>query len=172
MASKRPAIPRSVERAVLAESGHRCAIPTCRQTPVEIHHIVTWAKVKEHAQENLIALCPTDRSRAQKKQIDRQSMLTYKRNLGLLTSRYGDLERRLLDLFAQHPGERRAQLDRGMDFEFMYLLQDGLLREIPTEGASIDIGGVRHGPTVYALTDKGVDLVRRWREGRPIEDQP
>jgi DNA-binding PadR family transcriptional regulator len=59
-----------------------------------------------------------------------------------------------------------------MDFEFMYLLQDGLLREIPTEGASIDIGGVRHGPTVYALTDKGVDLVRRWREGRPIEDQP
>jgi len=58
MADERPAIPRELERAVLLEAGHRCAIPTCRQTPVEIVHIDPWAKVREHKFENLIALWP------------------------------------------------------------------------------------------------------------------
>jgi len=44
-------------RAVLVEAGHRCAIPTCRQHPVDVDHIDDWATVKEHRFENLIALC-------------------------------------------------------------------------------------------------------------------
>ena len=46
------------KREDLVEADHRCAIPTCRQTPVEIHHIVPLARVHEHTFDNLIALCP------------------------------------------------------------------------------------------------------------------
>ena len=49
---------RDFKREDLVEADHRCAIPTCRQTPVEIHHIVPLARVHEHTFDNLIALCP------------------------------------------------------------------------------------------------------------------
>jgi hypothetical protein len=59
MSSDRPAVPRAIERQVLIEAGHRCAIPSRRQIPVEIARIVPWADVRKHEFENLIALCPT-----------------------------------------------------------------------------------------------------------------
>ena len=75
----RPPIPAELERMVLIESGHSCAIPSCKQTPVEICHIEPWSKVKEHKFENLIALCPTHHSRYDNtKEIDRKSMQKYK----------------------------------------------------------------------------------------------
>ena len=55
---QRPPIPADLKRRVLVEAGHRCAIPTCRQIPVEVAHIVPWSENKEHEFENLIALCP------------------------------------------------------------------------------------------------------------------
>jgi predicted restriction endonuclease len=70
----RPAIPRPLERDVLMEAGHRCAIPTCHQWPVEIAHIIPWDQVKEHSFDNLIALCPTCHSRFDKGEIDRRAM--------------------------------------------------------------------------------------------------
>ncbi len=75
MPSERPAVPAAMKRAVLIEAGHRCAIPTCRQTPVEIAHIEPWSTVKSHAVENLIALCPTCHTRYDNGDIDRISML-------------------------------------------------------------------------------------------------
>ena len=63
------------------EAGHRCAIPTCRAYPVEVAHIVPWAKVREHSYENLIALCPTCHTRYDAKDIDRESMRQYKQQL-------------------------------------------------------------------------------------------
>ena len=78
----RPPIPKDLERKVLLESGHRCAIPTCKQTPVVICHIEPWAKVKVHQFENLIALCPTCHSRFDNtKAIDKKSMKAYKAGL-------------------------------------------------------------------------------------------
>ncbi len=78
----RPAIPRQLERDVLVEAGHRCAIPTCKQTPVEIAHINPWETVREHTFDNLIALCPNCHDRYDKKgEIDRKAMLQYKANL-------------------------------------------------------------------------------------------
>ena len=59
MPEGRPALSAELKRAVLVEAGHRCAVPTCRQHPVDIEHIDDWAQVKEHKFENLIALCPT-----------------------------------------------------------------------------------------------------------------
>lgn len=167
MAGTRPPIARPLEREVLVEAGHRCAIPTCRATTTEIAHIVPWANVQQHTFENLIVLCPNCHTRYDKGEIDRQSMLMYKRNLGLINSRYGEAERRLLDLFARNTGARAAQFDRAMDFEFMYLLQDGLIVKVAQQGG-VFISGVRQGPEQYVLTDAGVQFVDHLREGSAV----
>lgn len=102
MSAGRPGIPRPLARAVRVEAGHRCAIPTCRATSgLQIHHIEDWAKVREHAFENLILLCANCHSRITSGEIDRQSVVAYKANLSILASRYGDLERRILDRFVK-----------------------------------------------------------------------
>lgn len=90
MPDGRPAIPRPLERRVLVEAGHRCAIPTCRAHPVEIAHIVPWARVRAHNYENLIALCPTCHTRYDAKEIDRESMRQYKQQLRSLSQVYGN----------------------------------------------------------------------------------
>jgi hypothetical protein len=77
----RPAIPVEIQRAVLVECGHRCAIPRCNQTELDFHHIVPWVECKKHEYSNLIALCPTCHRRAHNKDIDRKSLMIYKENL-------------------------------------------------------------------------------------------
>lgn len=77
----RPAISAEIRRAVLVESGHRCAIPQCRHPDVDLHHIVPWETCKKHEYENLIALCPNCHRRAHKGEIDRVSLRTYKAKL-------------------------------------------------------------------------------------------
>ncbi|MFF2144447.1 HNH endonuclease [Kitasatospora sp. NPDC058190] len=86
MGAKRPKVPSDLRRRVLIEAGHRCAIPTCRSTPVEIAHIVPWAKVRTHEFKNLIALCPTCHARFDDPRgaIDRTAMRQYKANLNPL----------------------------------------------------------------------------------------
>ncbi|MBI5175419.1 MAG: DUF3298 domain-containing protein [Candidatus Melainabacteria bacterium] len=81
MSQNRPPIPKAIQRAVLIEAGHRCAIHTCRYTNVEIHHICPWEQCQEHRFENLIALCPNCHDRADKGEIDRKSLLFYKARL-------------------------------------------------------------------------------------------
>jgi len=77
----RPAIPADLRRRVLLEAGHRCAIHTCRHVDVDVHHIVPWAREREHRFENLIALCPNCHRRADAGDIDRQSLRLYKARL-------------------------------------------------------------------------------------------
>ena len=77
----RPAIPAEIRRAVLVEAGHRCAIPRCGNTDVDIHHIISWETCKQHEYSNLIALCPVCHRRAHKGEIDRKSLQLYKQNL-------------------------------------------------------------------------------------------
>lgn len=77
----RPAISAELKRAVQLESGHRCAIPTCRHPDIEIHHIVPWETCKKHEYQNLIALCPNCHTRVHNGKIDRKSLLAYKSNL-------------------------------------------------------------------------------------------
>jgi 5-methylcytosine-specific restriction endonuclease McrA len=103
MTNDRPAVPRELEREVLMEAGHRCAIPTCKQTPVEIAHIEPYRDVASHAFDNLVALCPTCHTRYDKGEIDRKSMKLYKTKLSIINSRYCDLEKRVLLYFANHP---------------------------------------------------------------------
>lgn len=126
----RPPIPRQLEREVLLEAGHRCAMPTCHQTPVEIAHIVPWEKVQEHTFDNLIALCPTCHARYDRGEIDRKSMLQYKANLSILSGRYCDLEQRVLRVFSQNPGVTRIWLPGGLYMLLMNLLDDGMILKL------------------------------------------
>jgi hypothetical protein len=60
---ERPTIPAEIARAILVESGHRCAVcgASC---PLERAHIIPWHKSKEHRAEDLICLCASCHERA------------------------------------------------------------------------------------------------------------
>lgn len=161
-----------LKREVLVEAGHRCAIPTCRNTPPVIAHITPWAKVKKHTPDNLIALCPTCHARFDAGQIDRLSMLQYKANLGLVSSRYGDTERRILDYFSLHPDKDEVEVAGGMHVLLMYLIQDGLIEY----GETFRSRGTADGlfdfdiPTLqlYRLTESGRVFVTRWTTAKTL----
>ena len=156
----RPAIPSDIKRQVLVEAGHRCAIPTCRQTPVELAHIIPWAKCKEHTFGNLIALCPTCHTRFDRDEIDRKAMQIYKHNLGLLTSRYGELEQRILKVFAEQPNAGSIWLPGGLDILLMYLLKDGLLIDTG-QTSGVTIAGMP-SQRLYAITQSGRTFIQQW----------
>jgi len=82
----RIAIPSELKRKLLLESGHRCAIPTCKHPEVEFHHIIPWEKCQEHTFDNMIVLCPNCHARADRGKIDRKSLLLYKANLQSILS--------------------------------------------------------------------------------------
>ncbi|MFI9848391.1 HNH endonuclease [Nonomuraea sp. NPDC051941] len=110
MTAGRPAIPSELRRRVLIEAGHRCAIPTCRATPVEIAHIIPWSKVKKHEFKNLIALCPTCHARYDDPHnpLDRKAVRQYKVNLNpLLSSTFGAAAD-CISLIAAYQGFRTA----------------------------------------------------------------
>jgi len=168
MKDTRPSIPMSLQREVLVEAGHRCAISTCRHPTTEIAHIVPWTEVNEHKFENLIALCPNchglyDRD----KKIDRKSMLLYKANLGLVYCRYGEFERRILGIFCDLPKANAILLPGWHDIHVYYLLKDGFL--LKTErNSGVIIGGVPSWEE-YQLTSSGRAFVENWKEGRFID---
>ena len=163
----RKAIPRPLARAVLVEAGHRCAIPTCHQTPVEIAHIVPWEEVKVHEFDNLIALCPNCHTRYDRHEIDRKAIQQYKANLSLLNSRYSDLELRLLRLFAKQPQANIVKLPGGNLVFVMYLIEDGyLVHRGSSEGHRED-----EFPNYdeYHLTERGREFVQMWFSGKKLE---
>jgi hypothetical protein len=171
MPEGRPAIPAELRRRVLVEAGHRCAIPTCRRHPVDIEHIDDWATVREHRFENLIALCPTCHRRKGNgpDQIDKKSLRQYKTNLGLLNHRYGDTERRLIEVFGnllakgKIPENRTIRMGIGSDLLLWYLMQDGYLetyrfREDET-----------HPYELFRFTPSGIAFLRRWMAAQPLD---
>ncbi|MFF0752006.1 HNH endonuclease [Streptomyces sp. NPDC004267] len=192
MAEGRPDIPTELKRSVLVEAGHRCAIPTCRQTPVELAHITPWTKAREHTFPNLIALCPTCHTRFDRKEIDRKSMLQYKENLGILNSRYTDVERQVLKVYAKMwaPTERahsdngslleifrEAMGENGSTFGFgdisvsngMWWLLSNLIDDeiVVITPYYPEVEGAPAGGVV-ALTGKGLALIRRIVAAEPL----
>lgn len=168
MPQGRPDIPRPLERAVKVEAGHRCAIPTCRTIPVQIAHIVPYQQVREHKFENLIALCPTCHARQERGDIDRQSMIQYKANLTILAGRYGDIERRVLRVFAGDPTATYMDQPGALQILFYYLLEDGLLKYGGMAPWATQIQGVNTHDR-YFLTAKGRDFIGRWMAAQPLE---
>jgi hypothetical protein len=176
MPQGRKAVPAEVKRAVLVEAGHRCAIPTCRASTTEIAHIKPWSKVREHKFDNLIALCPTCHTRFDKGEIDRKSMLQYKANLGVINGRYGEIERRVLTLFAENPDINSVPMPAASDIAMMHLVKDGLfvrglkpnLGILIPNGANAMIDFAGGTQEFYTITEKGRDLVARLVEARSL----
>lgn len=130
---QRSPIPAELYRRVLVEAGHRCAIPTCRETQIDIHHIIPWEKCKEHAFENLIALCPNCHRRAHSGEIDKKSLRLYKEVREIVKSemtrvslqslgRMAQIDRKLIDfwererfLSPEEGGERLALFEKELD---------------------------------------------------------
>lgn len=42
MISKRPPIPKELQRRLLVEASHHCAIPRCQYNRTEFAHIIPW----------------------------------------------------------------------------------------------------------------------------------
>jgi hypothetical protein len=154
----RPAIPADLERAVLVEAGHRCAIPVCRQVPIEIAHIVGYAKCQKHEFHNLIPLCPTCHTRFDNGMIDHKSMALYKFNLALLNRRYGDVEARVLEWFARDRSRTGIRILAEMEVLLLRLITDGLLEDAGREEL---LGGAIVRKT-FSLTEAGKQYVEQW----------
>lgn len=170
----RPDVPAALERRLFEEAGYRCAIPTCRSTSIlEKAHIVPWAEVQEHRFENMIVLCAVchglyDRE----KKIPRKSIETYKANLGLLTHRYNETERRVLDYFLDlnNPELLVTSVD---SFMVKNLLDDGHLIATPGKIQSkLEIDSetyyVPH-TWIYQLTPSGAQLLRNYVQALYID---
>ncbi|MEZ0353985.1 HNH endonuclease signature motif containing protein [Mycobacterium sp. pR1184] len=144
-----------VKRRVLVEAAHRCAVPTCRNPTTEIAHIVSETQRRDDSFDNLIALCPS----CQGKGIARQSIRTYKRNLGILNSRYSDLERRLFDQIAES-GRKSFVVEAGLEIPLLRAVNDGLLKRVDSSPAS-----THHK---YEVADAGLDFVSRYARGEDL----
>lgn len=73
----RPAIPKAIKERVLIESGHRCAV-CCETSALELAHIVPWSQVREHTHENLLLLCATCHTIADRKPWPPSTFRAYK----------------------------------------------------------------------------------------------
>ncbi len=171
---ERDPISASIKRAVLVEAGHRCAIPTCRTTTIEIAHIVPWAESKDNSFENLIALCPNCHTRYdQKKEIDRLSITMYKHNLGILNNRYGEFERRLFEVLAR-TGERVFVVGAGGDLLVANAVKDGFFEDKQIMGPNWDVtdtnGFKKSFPMTFTfwVTDAGIEFIHRYAGGLDI----
>ena len=153
----RQKIPAELKRRVLCEAGHRCAIHTCRQINVVIHHIIPWSKCKEHKYENLIALCPNCHTLADRKDIDRKSLKIYKTNLRYAHDRFSQLE---VDLLFQLYNIPEQENDKGIPWSsYLLLLFNRILEveyiEVKQSGEPVALSGGIPSPVLIILTEKG-----------------
>ena len=154
----RPSIPEEIRRRVLVEAGHRCAIPTCRHIEVDVHHIIPWAKCREHNYENLIALCPNCHRRADRGDIDRKSLRLYKSNLRFAHDKFSQLELDVLfDANVCESGQS-IQWPPFMRILIKRIYEAGFVDFTQKEGG-VFISGMRTDPDDLFITDKGREFI-------------
>ena len=85
-------------------------------------------------------------------------MRIYKLNVGLISSRYGDLEQRLIRRFAKDRTSEEIWLMSELEILVMYLLEDGFLED--TKLTRTVKGGIEQKN--YRLTKKGRDYLAHW----------
>jgi len=166
--TERKKIPENIKRKVLIEAGHRCAIPTCKQHPVDIHHIIPHATSQDDSFTNLIALCTQCHARFHRtKEIDQKALQIYKQNLSLLNLRYGEFERRILHLFCENQNANTIHLPGLSEMQVFYLLKDKLIMK-NGKYSGVKSSGV---PTweEYQLTDEGKAFIKDLREAHALE---
>ena len=131
----------------------------------QIFHIVPESQSHDDSFENLIALCP----KCQNKDIDRQSMRRYKRNLTILNSRYSDFERRVFDQIAE-TDRRSFIVEAGLEIVLPHEVNDGLLKRVEPTPAMIQRGESTDTP--YEVTDEGLAFANRIVCGEDISEVP
>ena len=57
VARAKQTIPPALRKKVSARDGHRCAVPGCRSTNLDAHHILEVSKGGKHELSNLLTLC-------------------------------------------------------------------------------------------------------------------
>lgn len=163
-------LPMPIQRQLLVEAGHRCAIPTCREPRIEFAHIIPWEEVLEHKFENMICLCPTHHSQyddPNEKKLDRKCILMYKANLCVLNNRYSSVEKRVLEIMAQN--NKNEFVDSfASKIHLAYLIKDGLF-EIIEEVPLVQIGKYYEGQIIYRVTPIGEEFLDNMRNGRSVD---
>ena len=152
----RPKIPAELKRRVLCEAGHRCAIHTCRQIEVEIHHIVPWAKCQEHKYENLIALCPNCHKMAERGNIDRKALRIYKANLCYAHDRFSQYE---VDILFLLNSRQKIQFPPFMMLLINRILDAGYIDVVENRSVSMQVAGMEMSPVYISLTNKGQEYI-------------
>jgi len=160
MTEERPRIPTDLRRRVLVESGHRCAIPTCRHIDIDIHHIIPWSSSPTHRYEDLIALCPNCHRRADRGEIDRRSLRLYKANLRFTHDRFSQFEvDTLFELYAQ-PDEGNLLIPECLGLLIKRLLDAGYVRfGTATGGIALGDQWIVKNPLKLHITKEGRDYV-------------
>jgi len=77
--SDRPPIPIDIQREVLFQARHRCAV-CCEPTPLEKAHIIPWCKTQDHSEPNLVAFCANCHGRADTENWGEAVLRKYKKN--------------------------------------------------------------------------------------------
>jgi hypothetical protein len=98
----------------------------------------------------------------QKKEVDRQSIRMYKRNLEILNSRYSDFERRVFDQIAE-TDRRSFIVEAGFEVLLLHAVRDGLLKRVELSPVAIQRGEPTHHK--YEVTDAGLNFVSRYIRG-------
>jgi hypothetical protein len=120
---------------------------------------VPESQLQDDSFENLIALCPNCDTP------DRQSIRMYKRNLGILNSRYSDFERRVFDQIAE-TDQRSFPVEAGFEILLVHAVKDGLLKRVDLSPVAIQRGEPTHHE--YEVTDAGLSFVSRYVQGEDI----
>jgi len=96
-------------------------------------------------------------------------MRQYKANLSVVSSRYSDLERRVIEFFVDNPQRDTIFLPGGLQLLLGYLVKDGLL-EIKPKLFPVIGGGSIFTNDEYQLTDAGQEFVGHLRVNEPLAD--
>ena len=86
MPQNRPRIPADVERQVLIEAGHRCAVCGA-ELPLERAHIIAWSRSKDHSAANLLCLCANCHGRADTENWGEETLRQYKQRPWVIRAR-------------------------------------------------------------------------------------
>lgn len=99
------------------------------------------------------------------RRLDRKALKQLKANLGLINHRYNDTERRILEHFTRDETTTHVRLPATRVL-FGYLIQDGLIEDVPGSGYSILLGTGEDDFLFrdYQLTELGQELVRKLRD--------
>jgi tetratricopeptide (TPR) repeat protein len=145
MPQNRPRIPADVERQVLIEAGHRCAVCGA-ELPLERAHIIAWSRSKDHSAANLLCLCANCHGRADTENWGEETLRQYKQRPWVIRARIEAAQNVVFSLLHQLPPPPADFTGRAAEL--------AELREAAARGG-VTISGVRGmggiGKTALAL---------------------